>query len=94
MSRTRRSPSLFFLRRRANFAAKPRAPVPRATPAARFVHAAAAGTFWRRARGHPLTPPASMAAHLLMLQAVGLGGMWRYAKGERGGLYRKADRLA
>lgn len=57
-------------------------------------HAAAAGAFWRRARGHRLTPPENVAAHLLMLQAVGLGGMWRYAKGERGGLYPKTDRRA
>jgi biofilm PGA synthesis N-glycosyltransferase PgaC len=55
-------------------------------------HAAACRALWRRARGDRLTRPEHLLAHLLLLQAVGLGGTWSYLKGERGGLYAKEDR--
>jgi len=46
----------------------------------------------RRARGHSLSGVEAAGAHVLFLQAVALGGQWRYLRGERPVLWRKPER--
>jgi glycosyltransferase involved in cell wall biosynthesis len=65
------------------------------SPSARLfllAHIAAGGALWRRVRGDRVTRAEHVLAHVLLLQAVGLSGTWRYMKGDRGGLYPKGDR--
>jgi len=46
----------------------------------------------RGARGRPASGLAAVAGQVLFLQGVGLGGLWRYARGDRPALWRKPDR--
>lgn len=55
-------------------------------------HLAAAVAFARRVRGDRLTMPERILSHLVLLQAVALGGTLRYLRGERPGLWPKDER--
>lgn len=57
-----------------------------------FGHMAAGAMVFRRARGHRVAGAENLLSHLLMLQAVGLSGTWRYVTGDRDGLYPKPHR--
>jgi hypothetical protein len=67
---------------------------PRSPLARVFVlgHTAAAVALGRKIRGARLSAPEKMLAHLLLLQAVALGGLVRYARGDRAGLWPKDER--
>ena len=55
-------------------------------------HALAAGSAVRQARGADLRAPERLAVQVLFLQAVALGGLTRFLRGERPALWRKEER--
>lgn len=57
-------------------------------------HAAAGVALARRVRGARLTAGERLLAEIAFLQAVALGGIWRYCRGDRPALWPKADRGA
>jgi hypothetical protein len=68
--------------------------VPRSRLARWFVagHVLAGVAFWRRAHDRPLSTPERILAHLVLLQGVALGGLVRYLRGDRPGLWPKGER--